>query len=281
MADSEFERLISRYRQELMRFAEKGQDPVRQEKMNTDIRPQTGNNESPFVQGTETRSPSSGNENGKGELREFDDGFLSLEDLRDRAVGGATDSDQTDPLNAQALDRAENDFDDGKKVFGVIMGNAFGEATDEDTPQPIIIDRRNDSVGNNTPQFTGVLEVTARTGSEALPVEGALVTVTSGDESGRRLEQVAMTDASGKARLFDLPAANPENSQNPDMSNRYFLYNAAISKAGFYDMESKNIPLFGGITSRQDFSMVPLPEGMPQEIIVNENTEPDNLRRTE
>ena len=327
MADNELERLISRYSQELLNYAK--------------------------------RSPSSGTENDEGdELRRFDDGFNALEDLRDRESGAPADNDQSEPLNMQAKNNADTDFDDGtgggngmgggngtddgngtgggtgmgavsdrRPIIGAIINGAFGEATDEDTPPPIIIGdtmsqtggissnfgdsmsqmgsispqsgdtmSQTDSISpqsgdtmsqtsggatwpsDNMSQFTGGLEVSARTASDALPVEGVLVIVTSSDGDGGRFEQVALTDRSGLARVFNLPAANPENSQTPEGIDKYFLYSVNISKPGFYDMESRDIPLFGGVTSRQDFAMVPLPEGFPNETIENENTEPDNLR---
>ena len=344
MADNELERLISQYSQELLNYAK--------------------------------RSPSSGTENDKGdELRRFDDGFMALEELRDRQSGEPADNDQSEPLNAAAKNNANTDFSDGlgnmsggmgglgnmgggmgdmgnesgenlgqRPFFGAIINGAFGEATDEDTPPPIIFgdmpsdmagddmfrfgevlsgevdedmfrfgDRMSPSsqgdtvnqsdtlsqlsgntvnqsdtlsqVSGNTvnqsdtmSQFMGGLEVAARTASEALPVEGALVIVTSPDGDGGRFEQVALTDRSGLARIFNLPAANPENSQTFEGVDKYFLYSVSISKPGFYDMESRDVPLFGGVVSRQEFALVPLPEGLPNELIENENTEPDNLR---
>ena len=347
MADNELERLISRYSQELLNYAK--------------------------------RSPSSGTENDKGdELRRFDDGFMALEELRDRQSGEPADNDQSEPLNAAAKNNANTNFSDGlgnesgmsgmgnesgenlgqRPFFGAIINGAFGEATDEDTPPPIIFgdmpsdmagddmfrfgevlsgevdedmfrfgDRMSPSsqgdtvnqsdtlsqVSGNTvnqsdtlsqnvgktvnqsdilsqtngdivnqsdtmSQFMGGLEVAARTASEALPVEGALVIVTSPDGDGGRFEQVALTDRSGLARIFNLPAANPENSQTFEGVDKYFLYSVSISKPGFYDMESRDVPLFGGVVSRQEFALVPLPEGLPNELIENENTEPDNLR---
>lgn len=353
MADNELERLISRYSQELLNYAK--------------------------------RSPSSGTENDKGdELRRFDDGFMALEELRDRESGEPADNDQSEPLNAAAKNNANTDFDGGlgnmggmsglgneggmgggmgdtmgdtmggnmgggenlgqRPFFGAIINGAFGEATDEDTPPPIIFgdmpsdmadedmfrfgevlsgevdedmfrfgDRMSPSSQGDTinqsdtmsqtngdivnqsdilsqlsgntvnqsdtmSQFMGGLEVAARTASEALPVEGALVIVTSPDGDGGRFEQVALTDRSGLARIFNLPAANPENSQTFEGVDKYFLYSVSISKPGFYDMESRDVPLFGGVVSRQEFALVPLPEGLPNELIENENTEPDNLR---
>ena len=351
MADNELERLISRYSQELLNYAK--------------------------------RSPSSGTENDKGdELRRFDDGFMALEELRDRQSGEPADNDQSEPLNAAAKNNANTDFDGGmgnesgmgdtmgggmgdtmgggmgggmgdmgggekfgqRPFFGAIINGAFGEATDEDTPPPIIFgdmpsdmadddmfrfgevlsgevdedmfrfgDRMSPSSQGDTvnqsdtmsqtngdivnqsdilsqtngdivnqsdtmSQFMGGLEVAARTASEALPVEGALVIVTSPDGDGGRFEQVALTDRSGLARIFNLPAANPENSQTFEGVDKYFLYSVSISKPGFYDMESRDVPLFGGVVSRQEFALVPLPEGLPNELIENVNTEPDNLR---
>ena len=331
MADNELERLISRYSQELLNYAK--------------------------------RSPSSGTENDKGdELRRFDDGFMALEELRDRQSGEPADNDQSEPLNAAAKNNANTNFSDGlgnesggmgggvgdtmgdgmggnmsggenlgqRPFFGAIINGAFGEATDEDTPPPIIFgdmpsdmadddmfrfgevlsgevdedmfrfgDRMSPSSqgdtinqsdtmsqtngdivnqSDNMSQFMGGLEVAARTASEALPVEGALVIVTSPDGDGGRFEQVALTDRSGLARIFNLPAANPENSQTFEGVDKYFLYSVSISKPGFYDMESRDVPLFGGVVSRQEFALVPLPEGLPNELIENENPEPDDLR---
>lgn len=349
MADNELERLISRYSQELLNYAK--------------------------------RSPSSGTENDKGdELRRFDDGFMALEELRDRQSGEPADNDQSEPLNAAAKNNANTNFSDGlgkmgggmgdtmgggmgdtmgdtmggnmsggenlgqRPFFGAIINGAFGEATDEDTPPPIIFgDMPSDMAGDDmfrfgevlsgevdedmfrfgdrmspssqgdtvnqsdtlsqlsgntvnqsdnmsqtngdivnqsdtVSQFMGGLEVAARTASEALPVEGALVIVTSPDGDGGRFEQVALTDRSGLARIFNLPAANPENSQTFEGVDKYFLYSVSISKPGFYDMESRDVPLFGGVVSRQEFALVPLPEGLPNELIENENTEPDDLR---
>ena len=126
-------------------------------------------------------------------------------------------------------------------------------------------------------QFVGFLEVTARTGDGAKPVEAALVIVSSTDEKGERLEFTALTDSSGTARLFNLPAANPVNTESPDMPDRFILYNVSISKPGYFDMVSTGVPLIGGITSRQDFRMIPLPEGISSDTIEFDNTEPQDL----
>ncbi|MBQ2296151.1 MAG: hypothetical protein II257_03295, partial [Clostridia bacterium] len=91
------------------------------------------------------------------------------------------------------------------------------------------------------PEFVGFLEVTARTGDGAKPVEAALVIVSSTDEKGERLEFTALTDSSGTARLFNLPASNPANTESPDMPDRFILYNVSISKPGYFDMVSTGV----------------------------------------
>ena len=130
---------------------------------------------------------------------------------------------------------------------------------------------------DSEPQFVGFLEVTARTGDGAKPIEAALVIVSSIDEKGERLEFTALTDSSGTARLFNLPASNPANTESPDMPDKFILYNVSISKPGYFEMVSTGVPLIGGITSRQDFKMIPLPEGISGELIEFENTEPQDL----
>ena len=133
------------------------------------------------------------------------------------------------------------------------------------------------STSDSEPQFVGFLEVTARTGDGAKPVEAALVIVSSTDEKGERLEFTALTDSSGTARLFNLPASNPANTESPDMPDKFILYNVSISKPGYFEMVSTGVPLIGGITSRQDFRMIPLPEGISGDLIEFENTEPQDL----
>ena len=202
------------------------------------------------------------------------------------AFGEATDEDTPPPIifGDMPSDMADDDMfrfgevDEDMFRFGDRMSpSSQGDTVNQsDTLSQVSGNTVNQS--DTLSQFMGGLEVAARTASEALPVEGALVIVTSPDGDGGRFEQVALTDRSGLARIFNLPAANPENSQTFEGVDKYFLYSVSISKPGFYDMESRDVPLFGGVVSRQEFALVPLPEGLPNELIENENTEPDDLR---
>ena len=171
--------------------------------------------------------------------------------------------------------------------------SAYPEDADDQTPSPntyadtqptaatpsnsVTAATETNSNPETEPEFVGFLEVTARTGDGAKPVEAALVIVSSTDEKGERLEFTALTDLSGTARLFNLPASNPANTESPDMPDRFILYNVSISKPGYFDMVSTGVPLIGGITSRQDFRMIPLPEGISSDTIEFDNTEPQDL----
>ncbi|MBQ5885252.1 MAG: hypothetical protein IIW79_02470 [Clostridia bacterium] len=188
-------------------------------------------------------------------------GYFSAypEDDPDQMFSSYTDSDTAqNPSTAQSPSAAQSPSTD--QPYSAPTVTAFA-----------------DSESDTEPQFVGFLEVTARTGDGAKPVEAALVIVSSTDEKGERLEFTALTDSSGTARLFNLPASNPANTESPDMPDRFILYNVSISKPGYFDMVSTGVPLIGGITSRQDFRMIPLPEGISSDTIEFDNTEPQDL----
>ena len=222
-------------------------------------------------------------------LDEIDSGYMSdefdemLPDELDDIEGML--ENESDDFLPDELDRYSDE-----ELSGYF--SAYPEDADDQTPfpntyadtQPTAASHPNSVAATETnsnpeteAQFVGFLEVTARTGDGAKPVEAALVIVSSTDEKGERLEFTALTDSSGTARLFNLPASNPANTESPDMPDRFILYNVSISKPGYFDMVSTGVPLIGGITSRQDFRMIPLPEGISSDTIEFDNTEPQDL----
>ena len=203
------------------------------------------------------------------------------DDLGDEAADYAADEEMNSYFSAYPEDMDT----DRNGTF-----QSMGEPTAPQTPSPTSTapqaysaphihssEPHTHSTSDSEPHFVGFLEVTARTGDGAKPVEAALVIVSSTDEKGERLEFTALTDSSGTARLFNLPASNPANTESPDMPDKFILYNVSISKPGYFEMVSTGVPLIGGITSRQDFRMIPLPEGISGELIEFENTEPQDL----
>lgn len=334
MADSELKRMIARYEEELMRYADKhkpqraadtdfssngGQtggvlrqeQPARQE--------QQARHEPEIQQGQAARQEqfAFGEQQAPLDPARYDEEKEKMRENTERTPANSVHSDGMEPLDKGQMhtrfsfdteeeakplfdtetdtERAENgdDFNFGgeeredyePEEDSVILPDDQFERDSELMPDDSgqnMPDNREENNWRNTDNaarspFTGYLEVTARTGEEALPVENALIIVTSADRKGERLEYTALTDRSGTARIFDLPASNPANTETPGHANRYYLYDVIISKPGYFDMVSRGVPLFGGITSRQDFKMVPLPENLSQGDIEISNTEPQEL----
>ena len=311
MAQNELQEMISRYQKELLQYARSANKPTAsqsavsqstasqsvtkaptaQTQPTAQTRPIPSQPRSPqFTQSPQTAPSFSAMQPPTPPLDEIDSGYMAdefdemLPDELDDIEGML--ENESDDFLPDELDRYSDE-----ELSGYF--SAYPEDADDQTPfpntyadtQPTAAAHPNSVTAatetNFNPeteaQFVGFLEVTARTGDGAKPVEAALVIVSSTDEKGERLEFTALTDSSGTARLFNLPASNPANTESPDMPDRFILYNVSISKPGYFDMVSTGVPLIGGITSRQDFRMIPLPEGISSDTIEFDNTEPQDL----
>ena len=128
---------------------------------------------------------------------------------------------------------------------------------------------------DDTPPETsfGWLQVTARSADSALPVEGASVMVLKRNGTENTLVQTLLTDESGKTPKIQLPA--PAISENP--MQPFSVYTVKIHRPGYIRLESRDVPIFSGVTSVQPFAMIPLPKGEGEDTpaVINENTEPE------
>lgn len=107
---------------------------------------------------------------------------------------------------------------------------------------------------------TGFILVNVRTGREATPVVGASVVVTAINNGNRLLAAAGITDISGTVLRFEVPAPDKAYSQTPDTEVRpYSLFDISVRAKGFFNARSVDVPVFSGITSIQNFNMVPLP----------------------
>ena len=287
MAQNELQEMISRYQKELLQY-------VRSSKQSSaSPSATTPSAASPSVTNKSPVSPSVTNKSTPPEptSRDLDqkydqmntdfdqiesdfdqiDGDFATEELR--GYFSAYPEDDIDQMSFPNIDAAQNPIT-AQNPSDV---QSYSAPTVTTRSNPVAAATQAASERETEPQFIGFLEVTARTGDGAKPVEAALVIVSSTDEKGERLEFTALTDLSGTARLFNLPASNPANTESPDMPDRFILYNVSISKPGYFDMVSTGVPLIGGITSRQDFKMIPLPEGISSDTIEFDNTEPQDL----
>lgn len=105
------------------------------------------------------------------------------------------------------------------------------------------------------PQGTGTLLITVRTADSAIPVEDATVTITENTPSGTNLIGILKTDENGEIRPLVLPApmGDPNGKQVP-----FSKYCARVQAEGYRTEQSMDIPIFAGITSMQDFLLIPL-----------------------
>lgn len=105
------------------------------------------------------------------------------------------------------------------------------------------------------------------------PVRGARVTVFTGSPASMTVLDSAVTDESGKTRVFLLDAPPKSLSMTSGApALPYTLYNLLISADGFLDNIHLNIPVFSGITSVQRSDMLPkaVAGGRTDPIIFNE-----------
>ena len=287
MAQNELQEMISRYQKELLQYARSSKQSSASPSATTPSAASPSvTNKSPVSPSVTNKStppePTSRDLDQKYDQMNTDfdqiesdfdqiDGDFATEEPR--GYFSAYPEDDIDQMSFPNIDAAQNPI----TAQNPSSVQSYSAPTVTTRSNPVAAATQAASERETEPQFVGFLEVTARTGDGAKPVEAALVIVSSTDEKGERLEFTALTDLSGTARLFNLPASNPANTESPDMPDRFILYNVSISKPGYFDMVSTGVPLIGGITSRQDFKMIPLPEGISSDTIEFDNTEPQDL----
>ena len=106
----------------------------------------------------------------------------------------------------------------------------------------------------------GYILANVRAGDESSPVEGAAVSVTAIVDGQRMLIASALTDENGSTRKMEVPVPDAIHSQSPSPSVRpYSLYDVTVTADGYFNARSVDVPVFSGITSIQNFNMIPVP----------------------
>ncbi|MDO4863715.1 MAG: carboxypeptidase regulatory-like domain-containing protein [Ruminococcus sp.] len=124
----------------------------------------------------------------------------------------------------------------------------------------------------------GYILVNVRAGDEATPIEGATVMVTAIVDGSRLILAEGLTNSSGTTEKFAVPAPDIIHSQTPDAIRRpYNLFDVSVTAKGYFNARSVDVPVFDGITSVQNFSMIPVPLMMraSDETLTYFNQEPD------
>ncbi len=102
----------------------------------------------------------------------------------------------------------------------------------------------------------GYLKVVVSTADGALPVEAARVIIRG--EDGREL--VLFTDESGETERISLAAPARSGSQKAEGSNPFAVYRVTVDKEGFYPHLTRVVPIFSGVSARQNVNLVGLAE---------------------
>ena len=102
----------------------------------------------------------------------------------------------------------------------------------------------------------GRLSVTVRSGGGAIPVEGALVTVTSdGAVIG-----VFGSDESGNTEIIAIPTPPKSASLSPGYKGLpYSTVFIEVDKDGFYSGQYIEVPIFPDVLTVQPVNLLPLP----------------------
>ncbi len=115
---------------------------------------------------------------------------------------------------------------------------------------------------------TGYILVNVRAGRGAYPIENATVIVTAIVEGNRLIIASGVTDISGTTLKLQTPAPDIIYSQSPSPAQRpYSLFDISVRANGYFNARSVDVPVFSGITSVQNFNMIPVP------LIMNSNDE--------
>ena len=133
-----------------------------------------------------------------------------------------------------------------------------------DLPQMPAPKPNQDAPGLPKRDYTGIIRVHVTTAMGTRPVVGAAVLIQR-MFSDREPELIAVqnTDESGEIRPVTVPAPPPsENQRKP----AYFLYDVDVQAGGYYRERSTDVPVFPGITSVQNFDMIPLPAGTDEPV---------------
>lgn len=131
-----------------------------------------------------------------------------------------------------------------------------------------------ESLGNSI----GYILVNVRTGDESWAIEDAVVMITAIVDGRRMIIASGLTNESGTTRRFAVPVPALALSQQPFSQTRpYNLFDVSVTSKGFFNARSVDVPVFSGITSVQNFAMIPVPLMMNEtdETVTIYNQEPN------
>lgn len=112
--------------------------------------------------------------------------------------------------------------------------------------------------GSDNDSF-GFLKVSVKTGNGGIPIENSAVTVSQTVDGEEKIIKLMLTNSSGDTDTIKLPAPKKPSGNQPEDFEHYSTYNISAFSEGYFREESRNAPIFEGITSIQTFFLVPEP----------------------
>ena len=106
----------------------------------------------------------------------------------------------------------------------------------------------------------GQLQIRVSTENQAIPIPGAVVTVSHDKNDKTYIDQVLIADQSGLTPIIELATKDRTLSLHPGTIDPYTAYNVTISADGYFPKKFINLPIYGGVTAIQSVTMIPLPE---------------------
>lgn len=187
------------------------------------------------------------------------------ETLNDQPISGTSEGEQLTGRSFEDESYPQNP----DNPFDSIMRQGSG-AEPIKYPEPVY-DSIEDFERKNTGK--GSIQFKVYTAREAMPIAKAKCVI-SKKIGGAELElRTLFTDSSGQTPSETLPAPSRELSQSFENSIQPFsLYDASIKKDGFAEVILRDIPVFDGVQSIQNVSMIPA----PSEDVTEKITEVDN-----
>ena len=122
----------------------------------------------------------------------------------------------------------------------------------------------------------GYLKVSVKTGNGGLPLAESLVTVSEIRDGKENIIKLMSTDSSGDTEILRLPAPSQSIGKTPQDYDKFAKYNVSAYSKGYFREISVDVPIFAGITSIQNFSLIPEPfdYNSGERTIVDRNPEP-------
>lgn len=194
---------------------------------------------------------------------------ISAENDAETVTEGETPSEEQEYENAEEKEYDDTAYDEGEHdtSYFPYTGDAEEPSLDGIISTSELPDIDEFSESSLAPQeslgdSSGFIVVNVRTGHEASPIVGASVIVSAISNGRRMFIAAGQTDISGSVTQLEAPAPDKSYSQTPDTEVRpYSLFDISVRANGFFNARSVDVPVFSGVTSIQNFSMIPLPLG--------------------